>query len=215
MVREINAGTFGNAYRGSALRTVVGSVAEQRQIFKGADHAFLWKPKLRIPDIYENAANQQAFARFLHTCNCCNTADEVVEAMHRVDSHRIKGLGPAAADLLYFIHPTLVMLFNTAIVKVTTRSDISLRTENESRVDGSVQYRLKAISRDLVPSLKASKTPIRALSTFGETCSCSRSSRGSPLRLALKSSTSLGTLPAASKRSHRWPRENSSKSAAS
>ena len=117
VVREINAGTFGNAYRGSALQTVVGSVAEQRQIFKGADHAFLWKPKLRIPDIYENVANQQAFARFLHTCNCCNTADEVVEAIRRVDAHQIKGLGPAAANLLYFIHPTLVMPFNTAIVK--------------------------------------------------------------------------------------------------
>jgi type II restriction enzyme len=63
LVREIDAGSFGNAYRGSALETVVGSVAEQRRIFKGADHAFLWKPKLRIPDIYENAANQKAFGR--------------------------------------------------------------------------------------------------------------------------------------------------------
>lgn len=51
VVAEIKAGTFGNAYRGSLLETVVGSIAEQRQIFKGADHAFLWKPKLRNPDI--------------------------------------------------------------------------------------------------------------------------------------------------------------------
>ena len=28
----------------------------------------------------------------------------------------IKGLGPAAANLLYFLHPTLVPPFNTAIV---------------------------------------------------------------------------------------------------
>lgn len=54
VVAEIEAGTFGNVYRGSSLETVVSSVAEQRQIFRGADHAFLWKPKLRIPDIYEN-----------------------------------------------------------------------------------------------------------------------------------------------------------------
>lgn len=59
VVREIEAGTFGNQYRGSSLEVVVHSVAEQRQIFKGADHAFLWKPKLRIPDIYENADNQR------------------------------------------------------------------------------------------------------------------------------------------------------------
>lgn len=43
IVRDIDAGTFGSAYRGSTLETVVASIAEQRQIFKGADHAFLWK----------------------------------------------------------------------------------------------------------------------------------------------------------------------------
>ncbi|OZA17920.1 MAG: hypothetical protein B7Y02_02090, partial [Rhodobacterales bacterium 17-64-5] len=40
VVAEIDAGTFGNAYRGSTLETVVHSIAEQRQIFRGADHAF-------------------------------------------------------------------------------------------------------------------------------------------------------------------------------
>lgn len=70
VVRDIEAGTFGCAYKGSTLETVVGSIAEQRQIFKGADHAFLWKPKLRIPDIYENRENQIAFARFLDACTC-------------------------------------------------------------------------------------------------------------------------------------------------
>ncbi|MEI7035633.1 hypothetical protein [Fulvimonas yonginensis] len=70
VVEEIDAGTFGTAYRGSSLETVVHSIAEQRQIFKGADHAFLWKPKLRIPDIYENPAHQRAFGRFLQTCLC-------------------------------------------------------------------------------------------------------------------------------------------------
>lgn len=117
VVRDIDAGTFGSAYRGSSLETVVSSVAEQRQIFKGADHAFLWKPKLRIPDIYENAANQKAFARLLHACDCCDTFAEVLQAIRRIDALAIKGLGPAVANLLYFIHPTLVVPFNTAIVK--------------------------------------------------------------------------------------------------
>ncbi len=117
VVRDIEAGTFGNAYRGSSLETVVGSVAEQRQIFKGADHAFLWKPKLRIPDIYENPNHQRAFARLLYTCDCCDSAEAVIEAIRRIDALQIKGLGPAVANLLYFIHPTLVMPFNTAIVK--------------------------------------------------------------------------------------------------
>lgn len=94
----------------------MSSIAEQRQIFKGADHAFLWKTKLRIPDIYENAENQRAFARPLHTCNCCDTELEVLNAIRQLSSLGIKGLGPAAANLLYFIHPTLVVPFNTAIV---------------------------------------------------------------------------------------------------
>lgn len=114
---EIESGTFGNVYKGSSLETVVSSIAEQRQTFKGADHAFLWKPKLRIPDIYESRRNQLAFARFLHTCACCTREPQVIEAIQTLDREAIKGLGPAAANLLYFLHPTLVPPFNTAIVK--------------------------------------------------------------------------------------------------
>ena len=117
VVAEMEAGTFGNVYKGSSLETVVGSIAEQRQVFKGADHAFLWKPKLRIPDIYESRENQLAFAKFLDTCACCTTEEAVLDAIRALDRRRIKGLGPAAANLLYFLHPTLVPPFNTAIVK--------------------------------------------------------------------------------------------------
>ena len=116
VVAEIDAGTFGNVYRGSSLETVVGSIAEQRQIFKGADHAFLWKPKLRIPDIYENADNQKAFGRLLNTCVCCNGETQILSAIREIDGKSIKGLGPAVANLLYFLHPTLMPPFNTAIV---------------------------------------------------------------------------------------------------
>lgn len=117
VVEEIRQNTFGNAYRGSSLETVVHSIAEQRQIFKGADHAFLWKPKLRIPDIYEHRDNQLAFGRFLDTCLCCNGQTDLIQAVRELDSHAIKGLGPACANLLYFLHPTIVPPFNTAIVK--------------------------------------------------------------------------------------------------
>jgi len=117
VIAEIDAGAFGNVYKGSSLETVVGSIAEQRQMFKGADHAFLWKPKLRIPDIYENRDNQLAFARFLNACVCCNEEGGVVAAIRDIDSRKIKGLGPATANLIYFMHPTIAPPFNTAIVK--------------------------------------------------------------------------------------------------
>jgi len=114
---EIEAGVFGNTYRGSSLETVVGAVAEQRQMFRGADHAFLWKPKLRIPDIYESRENQLAFGRFLACCCDCGDASAILHQVRQLDARKIKGLGPAAANLLYFLHPTLVPPFNTAIVK--------------------------------------------------------------------------------------------------
>jgi type II restriction enzyme len=38
VIEEIEKGSFGTAYRGSSLETVVHSIAEQRQLFKGADH---------------------------------------------------------------------------------------------------------------------------------------------------------------------------------
>lgn len=117
VVAEIEAGTFGTSYKGSSLETTVSSIAEQKQIFKGADHAFLWKPKLRIPDIYENRDNQLAFARFLNACACCSAEAHAIEAIQALDRRRIKGLGPAAANLLYFLHPTFMPPFNTAIVR--------------------------------------------------------------------------------------------------
>lgn len=96
-VVEIEAGSFGVAYRGSSLETVVHSIPEQRQIFKGADHAFLWKPKLRIPDIYEHPENQRAFGRLLHRCTCCDTEAEILSHIHAIDRYNIKGLGPTSA----------------------------------------------------------------------------------------------------------------------
>lgn len=116
VIDQIEAGTFGNLYKGSSLETVVKSIAEQRPIFKGADHAFLWKPKLRIPDIYENAENQKAFGRFLKVALTASKEAHLLEAIAQLDAVEIKGLGPAAANLLYFLHPTLMAPFNTAIV---------------------------------------------------------------------------------------------------
>lgn len=116
VIEDIEAGSFGNLYKGSSLETVVRSIAEQRQMFKGADHAFLWKPKLRIPDIYENADNQRAFGRFLKAALNASKDKHILDAVAQLDGLRIKGLGPAAANLLYFLHPTLMPPFNTAIL---------------------------------------------------------------------------------------------------
>lgn len=153
VVREIEADAFGNVYKGSSLETVVGSIAEQRQIFKGADHAFLWKPKLRIPDIYENRANQLAFARFLDRCVCCTDEDTILKSIQTLDQHRIKGLGPAVGNLLYFLHPTLAPPFNTAIVKgynLLTGARVKLGKWDEYLAMRSGMLRLNEHYRDLL-----------------------------------------------------------------
>jgi type II restriction enzyme len=153
VVQEIEAGTFGNQYRASSLEVAVKSIAEQRQIFKGADHAFLWKPKLRIPDIYETPDNQRAFGRFLDTCVCCHGEDDIVGAIRELDRHRIKGLGPAAANLLYFLHPTIVPPFNTAIVKgynALTGASVKLGSWEDYLAMRSGVLRLNEAHRDLL-----------------------------------------------------------------
>ena len=154
VVAEIEADTFGNVYKGSSLETVVGSIAEQRQIFRGADHAFLWKPKLRIPDIYENRSNQLAFARFLKTCVCCAGEEaQVIGAIRALDRTAIKGLGPAAANLLYFLHPTVVPPFNTSIVNgynAVTGAKVKLGRWDEYLAMRRGMLELNAKHRDLL-----------------------------------------------------------------
>jgi type II restriction enzyme len=116
VIKEIEEGSFGNDFKGSSLELVVTAISEQKQMFEGAAHAFYWKPKLRIPDIYENKQNQLAFGRFLKSCLEATNEDKIVSEISILDSLQIKGLGPAVANILYFLHPTLFPPFNTAIV---------------------------------------------------------------------------------------------------
>jgi len=117
VVASIKAGSFGNDFKGSPLEFVLSCITEQKQVFEGAAHPFYWKPKLRIPDIYENEENKAAFGRFLESCLCCSTADRIIREILTLDDRRIKGLGPAVANILYFLHPTHMPPFNTAMVK--------------------------------------------------------------------------------------------------
>ncbi len=116
VVDSIAAGTFGNDFKGSPLEVVLTAITEQKQVFEGAAHPFFWKPKLRIPDIYENEANQRRFGAFLAACLGATREDQVLAEMSRLAAAQIKGLGPAAANIIYFLHPTLVPPFNTAMV---------------------------------------------------------------------------------------------------
>ncbi len=115
-VDSIVAGTFGNDFKGSPLEFVLSAITEQKQVFEGAAHPFFWKPKLRIPDIYENEANKRKFGAFLATCLAATNEDQVLAEMSRLAAAQIKGLGPAAANIIYFLHPTIVPPFNTAMV---------------------------------------------------------------------------------------------------
>lgn len=117
VIASIKEGTFGNDFKGSPLEFVLSCITEQKQVFEGAAHPFYWKPKLRIPDIYENEENKRIFGQFLESCLSASNAEKVVKEIIKLDSHNIKGLGPAVANILYFLHPTFIPPFNTAIVK--------------------------------------------------------------------------------------------------
>lgn len=115
-VDSIAAGTFGNDFKGSPLEVVLAAITEQKQVFEGAAHPFFWKPKLRIPDIYENEANKQKFGSFLEAVFSATREEQILTEISRLASAQIKGLGPAVANIVYFLHPTIVPPFNTAMV---------------------------------------------------------------------------------------------------
>ncbi|AJE02153.1 hypothetical protein [Geobacter pickeringii] len=116
VIEAIKRGSFPNDFKGSPLEFVLSCITEQKQVFEGAAHPFYWKPKLRIPDIYENEENKAAFGRFLESCLSCSTADRLIREILTLDDRRIKGLGPAVANILYFLHPTHMPPFNTAML---------------------------------------------------------------------------------------------------
>jgi len=116
VIQEIKDQTFGNDYKGSSLEIVLNCITEQKQVFKGASHAFYWKPKLRIPDIYENEENKIAFGQFLENCFHATKQEQIIKEIIHLDLKKIKGLGPAVANILYFLHPEVIPPFNTAIV---------------------------------------------------------------------------------------------------
>lgn len=117
VINDIKENKFPNDFKGSSLEFVLSCIAEQKQVFVGVTHPFYWKPKLRIPDIYENEQNKKAFGQFLENCFDYNTKeDTIIKEIIKLDNLKIKGLGPAVASILYFLHPTIIPPFNTAII---------------------------------------------------------------------------------------------------
>tara|TARA_R110001583_G_scaffold16737_1_gene68431 strand:+ start:4037 stop:5326 length:1290 start_codon:yes stop_codon:yes gene_type:complete len=117
VINDIKEKKFPNDFKGSSLEFVLSCIAEQKQVFVGIAHPFYWKPKLRIPDIYENEINKTAFGQFLENCFDYNTKEEtIIKEIIKLDQLKIKGLGPAVASILYFLHPTIIPPFNTAII---------------------------------------------------------------------------------------------------
>jgi len=116
VVEDIKHGRFPNDFKGSSLEFVLGCIAEQKQVFEGAAHPFYWKPKLRIPDIYENEANKLGFGEFLYACLDTTDVRALEKEVLKLAARGIKGLGPAVGNILYFLHPTVFPPFNTAML---------------------------------------------------------------------------------------------------
>ncbi len=132
-------------------------ITEQKQVFIGSAHAFYWKPKLRIPDIYENEKNKKAFGQFLENCYGATKEEQLLREIILLDQLKIKGLGPAVANILYFLHPEIIPPCNTAIVngfnylfneKVKLGSWQEYLRMREVIIDNNRQYR-RLLSRDL------------------------------------------------------------------
>ena len=102
VVRDIKHGQFGNDFKDSSLEFVLKCITEQKQVFIGAAHAFYWKPKLRIPDIYEHHNNKIAFGQFLENCLDTIQEEKLIKEIILLDQYKIKGLGPASLTFCIF-----------------------------------------------------------------------------------------------------------------
>ena len=89
-VEAIACNSFGNDFRGSPLEIVLNAITEQKQVFEGAAHPFYWKPKLRIPDIYEDEINKKIFGAFLQACLNATRESQVLDEMSRLADAKIK-----------------------------------------------------------------------------------------------------------------------------
>ncbi len=116
VITDIKGHIFPTDFKGSSLEVVLTAITEQKQVFEGAAHPFYWKPKLRIPDIYENDINKSVFGQFLESCLKANREEQIIKEIIKLKQQNIKGLGPSVANILYFIHPTIIPPFNTAMV---------------------------------------------------------------------------------------------------
>jgi type II restriction enzyme len=134
IITDIRRHQFPRDLHGSSLETVMNIIIAQQEIFKGAKHAFMWKPKLRIPDIYENRQNQLDFAEMLSQVINAKQEVKMLLAVNNLAEKKIKGLGPAVANILYFLEPTIFCPFNTSIVRgynYLTHSKIRLGKWND------------------------------------------------------------------------------------
>jgi type II restriction enzyme len=52
--------------------------------------------------------------------------DQLLQAIVTLDAKKIKGLGPAVANILYFLHPTRIPPFKTAILRINALSGARL-----------------------------------------------------------------------------------------
>lgn len=116
VINDIKGNNFPNDFKGSSLEFILNCITEQKQVFEGASHPFYWKPKLRIPDIYESQENKKLFGQFLENCLNATKEENLLNEITKLDEKKIKGLGPSVANILYFLHPTLIPPFNTAIL---------------------------------------------------------------------------------------------------
>ena len=109
VVEDIKNNTFPNDFKGSSLEFVLSCISEQKQVFVGVAHPFYWKPKLRIPDIYENQENKISFGQFLENCLNAKTEKQIIREILKLDELKIKGLGPAVASILYYRYRRLAI----------------------------------------------------------------------------------------------------------
>ena len=84
VIKDIKENIFPADFKNSSLEVVLKAITEQNQVFEGAAHPFYWKPKLRIPDIYENNTNKIIFGQFLESCLETGKEEQIIKEINKL-----------------------------------------------------------------------------------------------------------------------------------
>lgn len=149
VISDIKDGSFPNDFKGSSLEFVLTCITEQKQVFEGASHPFYWKPKLRIPDIYENQDHKRYFGQFLECCLKTNKPDSSFRSLYFKSNHLVVSSARICSQSWSSGFTGIAFPFSSKFSSLTSSASVGSRKKKTSSSNGHPARLLCGASQEL------------------------------------------------------------------